>query len=347
MKRESNIELLRLILMLFIMIEHLNFYSQKPYMICYMDSISASEIGAPLFIKFFLLAITSCAVPCFILISGWFGINFKIKGILKIYLQCLFCETVSYFLFSIIGGHNICSNEIIGLLYFKNCNYWFLKGYLLLYIISPTINIIIGRLKKQYLNIISLMMIFPLIYFLFQGKQGGLVLFCILYFIGRCLHENLSGKGVLKKRLFWMGGYVVITLLLFSSAMFCLCNQNINMPFRIFSDFNPVIISSSICLLLYFISTNIRYNRNINFLAGSVFSAYILQENAYFGYQWLYPTLSTILNNISFTYSLILLLLFAILTLICGIIVDKVCKMAYIHILNLYDYLFKKATIEV
>ena len=51
---------------------------------------------------------------------------------------------------------------------------------------------------------------------------------------------------------------------------------------------NPFVVVAAIMLLLFFLSWSFQ-SKAINWLASSVFAAYLLQESIYWGHQWLYP----------------------------------------------------------
>lgn len=196
--RQSNIELLRLLCMLFVMVIHFNLYSHAPYMICYFEEGASTWADKWLLLaKHFIQSLTCVAVPCFILISGWFGIDFKIRGVLKLYLQCLFCEFLAYFAYILLSGQSIDFDEICNLFTFEDSNYWFLKGFLLLYLISPALNKIIDSLKDKWLVIATILLIAPSLYLNHIGKQGGLILFSIIYMIGRCLKRCEGRKWIM------------------------------------------------------------------------------------------------------------------------------------------------------
>jgi len=57
-----------------------------------IESKNQTNLFRP-FIFFFIEAVTYCAVPTFILISGWYGIHATKKGILKFLFQCFFSQS--------------------------------------------------------------------------------------------------------------------------------------------------------------------------------------------------------------------------------------------------------------
>lgn len=334
--------------MLFVMIIHFNLYSQEPYMICYFDSSTSMYANKGLLLaKHLIHSLTCVAVPCFILISGWFGINFKIRGVLKLYLQCIFCEALAYFAYILISGENIQSNTLINLFTFKDNNYWFLKGYFLLYLISPALNKIIDSLKDKWLVIFTILLIIPSFYLNHIGKQGGLMLFSIVYMIGRCLRRCSDNNWLLIKNgggKKWLAMYILGSLFIFILAVFKLF-LNINI-LDIYNEYNPLIILSAIGLLIFFLSLPIETNKIINKMSGSVFAAYIIQENHFFGYLLLYPSVGKILNNFNSITSMVLLFICSVSLLVICIFADILMKKAYNFVIRLYDIVYQQVTLD-
>lgn len=85
--RQSNMELLRVISMLFVMMIHADFYS-IPYSIPRWFVVEGADAG----------------VNCFVLISGYFGIHPKTKSFLSLLFQILFFIAVGNLIVHIGGG---------------------------------------------------------------------------------------------------------------------------------------------------------------------------------------------------------------------------------------------------
>ena len=128
-QRQSNIELLRILSMIFVMLIHVTYalsgkcYSQSDSLMCVI-----------------VQWITMICVDLFVLISGWFGIHFTIKGVGKLLFQTIFLALFA-FIICILSGH---AHFTIGGLW--HCTfgifstYWFVWAYILLVILSPVLN---------------------------------------------------------------------------------------------------------------------------------------------------------------------------------------------------------------
>jgi surface polysaccharide O-acyltransferase-like enzyme len=88
MKRESNIELLRIIAMILVVLVHCNYFSLGPVA---PEAIAAAPLDS--FVKAFAEQLCIICVNVFILISGWFGIRPSLKGVASFLYR--YCSTTS------------------------------------------------------------------------------------------------------------------------------------------------------------------------------------------------------------------------------------------------------------
>lgn len=91
-KRQSNIELLRIVSMLLVMLLHVG-YALTNHIHSQIDNILhvSSE------------AATIICVNVFVLISGWFGIKFSFKGIAKFLFQVIFLALLTFVVLVLLG----------------------------------------------------------------------------------------------------------------------------------------------------------------------------------------------------------------------------------------------------
>ena len=124
--RQSNIELLRIVSMSFILILHFTQWAIG------IDNMNPFLYQA-------LIILNNCGVNLFIMISGYFGIKWSINSFVKLAgliicfsLFCLFCGV---FIFDL----QFTAAKIIKYIFlpFTSTGYWFLQCYLGLYLIAP------------------------------------------------------------------------------------------------------------------------------------------------------------------------------------------------------------------
>lgn len=111
-QRESNIELLRLVVMAFIVLHHFIFHGLGQYRYLAFGEtplLSSSQISYALVADSFLIS----AVNVFILISGYFSIKFKASGFVKLFGIVSFFSVIGfcYYLYDngMMGGGRLSS----------------------------------------------------------------------------------------------------------------------------------------------------------------------------------------------------------------------------------------------
>lgn len=138
---------MRIILMMFIVMHHLtiNGYGLQSGLIG-KSTISISSSYAT-----FLAILNSLfviGVNVFFLISGYFGIHFKLNRLLKLISEVYFYSIVLNSLVVLFGFSRI-SLGYIRKIFFPFIDYWFIYAYVLLYILSPLINVGLERISER------------------------------------------------------------------------------------------------------------------------------------------------------------------------------------------------------
>lgn len=128
--------------MFFILWVHADFYS--------IGEPSCSDVlSKPLdsSLKIIFEAICISAVDVFVMISGWFGIHAKVKGVCAFLFQCLFF-TIGLFIMNIACDYTTLSVQgLLGCVMMTSSN-WFIKSYLFLYILSPILNAFVETVPR-------------------------------------------------------------------------------------------------------------------------------------------------------------------------------------------------------
>ncbi|MCR5215264.1 MAG: acyltransferase [Eubacterium sp.] len=205
-ERQSNIELLRIITALGVIILHYN----NPNIGGGFRNVSGN---ANMLIMAFFQAVFVCAVNLFILISGYFMRHSKKRDLLKpveLLSQLLIFEILFILIKELPSGKAISGETILG--YFRP-SYWFVFVYVALYLISPYINIMWDVLKEKDTKVLLIVMlgcfsIYPIIIDMasyistlemsgmgtvgLDGSQAGytIVNFVIMYLIGLYIRDK-------------------------------------------------------------------------------------------------------------------------------------------------------------
>lgn len=317
--RLSNIELLRIIAITMVVMLHFNAHCLHPGLLvsppteCSWFNIEGFAIES----------LCIAAVNVFVLISGYFSIKLSFRSVLNLYVRCLIIGLLTYLAYILITDSAISMSVLTGrLMAFTHNKWWFVISYLGLMTVSPILNAGCEKMnKKTFLSVIVLFSI-VIVYFGWWRYQeqtyGGysLIHFIYLYILARFIRLHVSKDFINRNRWLWFGLYLVISM----GLTF--------MPFKlsheVFTYDNPLVIASALCTLFFFLSIPL-HSKIINTAAASVFSAYLIQESPFFGHQWLYPAVKSLMSQCEHTTSI---LMFAILTLggvFCCIAVDYIC----------------------
>lgn len=288
-KREANFELLRIIAMIMVITIHATlgsgiFVATEKYEFNYAFSV-------------FLKSISTVAVNCYILLSGYFLCRSIIRAekIFTIYLQTLY-YSMFYFLlnlfFSLTDEYS--TGELLLHSLFPVSIYWFFMSYLMVLILSPFLNIIIQTMnRKQFVLLLSILFFVVCVvpscgYDLFHSYGfPKLLLFIELYFTGAFCRNYVMIKPENWKKPFRL-------LILFFSLTFLLHLINFitnkRYGFRLFKcEEYHFVLNYGIAVYLFLLFGCIRIHskwltNSILFLSPLTFGVYLFHENLYIRY---------------------------------------------------------------
>ncbi len=206
-ERDSNIELLRIIAMWMITVHHFLVNTGMHY--------SGIAGRAPLVDGYEVATIINglvyIGVNCFILISGYYGIRFKLRSLFNLWLICAFymvCSPIiGYYLYGtpFDVGQTI-HNAIFSFSYTSN---WFIICYVYLYFLAPLMNYARDAMnKRQYLYVLGLLTVLTLYFGFYRhemhwNEDGYTVAqFIYMYMVGGYIRkfvriEKVSWGGVM------------------------------------------------------------------------------------------------------------------------------------------------------
>lgn len=157
-KRLANIELLRILAMLMVvMLHYLGKGGLLPSINLRMDMTG--------YAAWILETLSIVAVNVYVLISGYFLVEseFKPGKILKLILQVLFYTiliTILAFSFGLIGKEELgFYNMIVQVFPFQLEQYWFMTAYLVLYILSPVLAMGAKTVSQKNLKIVTVVFV--------------------------------------------------------------------------------------------------------------------------------------------------------------------------------------------
>ncbi len=258
--RNSSIELLRIFTMASVLMGH---------------SFGHGAHGEVSYDGLFLL--WGVCINVFLLISGYYGINLRVKSFLNLTGMVLFYHLLSSVLNIVIfrGGVNV--NHLISafLPISHNYFYWFIACYLMLMLLSPLLNKGLQALSNGQLLFTMAVMIYINCISGWLFKNGlnsngfNTMQMIFMYVIGYGLHRfdaEKSGK-------MW--------LLLMAYAMLSVINMLITdyLPDRFGGYNNPFVVAKSVVVFCIFLRVHFQ-SKTVNRIAACVFPCYLLQDGA-------------------------------------------------------------------
>lgn len=280
-KRNLNLDVLRILAMLMIISLHTIVHSKLFY--------STSDMSIHI-LSLFLYYLVIIGVNIFVLISGYFLVDkeFSWKKFFRIAIEVWF-YSIFILLLSFIFNFNLSVKEILFSIFpITLKQYWFVPVYLLLYVISPYLNILIKYMnKKEHFTLLSLLIIIFTCYnaltHTFDSSQGfGIIWFIILYltsaYIKKYIPLNTSKKYKIKCSLICiLSAILMTTSYLIAFKVF---GRNIS---RLRSYDNVVVFIQSLCMFMIFRNLNIKFNQKISkgigLLSKATFGVYLIHDN--------------------------------------------------------------------
>lgn len=280
--RQSNIELLRIVAMLLVLVVHADYLS--------LGRPSSAEMAAfplPSLCRVFFQSLAIICVNVFVLISGWFQIRPSVKGGVNFLFQCLYMSVivmVGCFLFGIIKFEN--TKDLLKLLsqeiFFNYGGFWFIKAYLVLYILSPILNTFLRHAGKRTV-LVTLICFYvlqsvwsPLHHFKTGFYDAGYspLSFMGLYLLANTVRRYYSDYKM-KQACYFFFVPLILMVIITSLSYY----ENVNVPYDMFAYSNPLVVCESLGLLMIFACIRIKTNKMINWVSASAFGVYLFHIN--------------------------------------------------------------------
>ncbi|MEI3211242.1 acyltransferase [Suilimivivens sp.] len=271
-RRNSNLELLRIIAMYMIVFIHAN-----------LNLSTFCGGKSMIFFNGLVNGICNIGVTCFILISGYYGVQFKLKKLVK-----MECMMISYSLLEILLMYLVMPEQLQGaalleqlvksLLPFISRKYWFYSCYVCLMLLSGYIQKLIDALKQEEMKKLLILMIIlfgvlPTIFYfeLIPDNGKGLVQMIMVYMIGRYIRSyydrKLQGKAIIVFIGLWIINGISHELPIQIGGIYHhLCKDN-------------SITNLTMAVILFFIFKNWKFQSGIiNHLAKNIFAVFALNN---------------------------------------------------------------------
>ena len=326
-ERNTNIEFLRFILMLFILIWHIIVHGYK-----------LEEIGTHGFVyegsmvlSLFLSTLTLPATYCFIFISGYFGLTLRLKRLAELYVWCLIISVAQTLVQKYYLGDSIGVRDLWQSLFpITTGRWWFISAYFKLLLLSPFLNYGMEKLdsKKQVLSI-SLIYSISLFRMVIGKPNAGsdLMGLVFMYLLGRYFRQKGLWSAFKTKciYIFSFGCMFSVMLMIYYSSMI-FGHLNIQkLIFYCMGFANPFVILMAISMFFYVVQLRKSQIGVLNQLFSPCLFIYLITEGM--GGQ-IYKTLRQVIEFNFFVGGFCLFSL-AFLCLLVGLLIQRLTKFLF------------------
>lgn len=270
--RQSNFELYRIICIFLIVLMH-SFGSGMGTFNSYMG-ILVNVLG-------------NIGVTGFILLSGYFGINLKLKKLIKIDIMMIVWSFFGLAVMTLIPDSQGLTAQLTAkavikcFIPFASHSYWFISCYFALCILSPFINDYLGKISENthkkliiYAGFIYLLM--PTVFFFDQTGDGGkgIVNMVLAYIIGRYIGMYHRDEKIPTLRLWTIFICTVVVNYGLNFILYRITNSTACYYARDNSIFTML---QAVLLLLIFMQFKLS-SRFINLAAANIIAVYVLED---------------------------------------------------------------------
>lgn len=278
--RESNMELLRIVSILFVTIHHFLTHGASPSIFDASASLTVADS-----IALFLNGFVYIGVNCFLLISGYFGIKYKMKSLVNLLLICVFYSVAGYLVHLYIDHQTLGISVMKSIFFLKYCNWWFVKCYIGLWLLAPILNKAIAHFTQREYQLSLLMLTIASVYLgniqevaFFDGGGYSILHFTYIYMIGGYIKRHVRIDEIRSYR-----GLILLIFIISASIWggMSIAAHSYVMPYWQIPNYNNLFLMTASISFFCFFTTFVIRSKIINTIAMSAFPVYLAQEHIY------------------------------------------------------------------
>lgn len=320
--RQSGLELLRIVAMLFILVVHVDGAS-----LGFPDFRSVWSPGDWWRMTFEAVAITG--VNLFVLISGYFTIRLTLRRLVNYLIICVF---YAWGIFAVhcfaVPGYFSMARALRALAVFSHSDLWFIRDYLFLMLLAPLLNGGLEALRRVPAHLIWSVVSLLVINCWFGWWQEGqvnptgynlmqMVMMYVLGYFMRCLSVD---------RLPWWASAL---LWLTSTAAIVWMSASMP-PTRAFAYNQPFVIAAACAL--FALSAGLKFSSGVvNWIASSTFAVYLVHKDPYVWVAVVKPTVLSIAADVSGVLFFARCAAFVAVVFLTCVVIDKVRHLLHIR----------------
>lgn len=325
--RLSNIELLRIMSMVMVVIHHFICFGVGLFPMFHgLQPLAINSVGWCIADAFVIVG-----VNCFVLISGFFKIKLKWKSLLNIISICIFFRLCSVAIDSIFFKQPISFGD-----FFKYClfifeqrgtYFWFIRSYLLLLIIAPILNRAFDNTTRKFDFGVFFVLSFINVYLGFFRQNPintdgyNLSNFIYIYYIGHIISKyKIYNRLNIGK---WGICYVVFSISIGILAC-ALGHFSLKKGWLMYNYNSPLVLLSAFFLFNFFCKLNMS-SKIINKIGSSCLAVYLFHEQGEFR-EFIYGFISNVYNSDSLLIFMTKCLCVICLIFLVSIALDNIRK---------------------
>lgn len=353
-KRNSNIEMLRIIAMFMIIGHHYRVWS----------TAGGVDYSVNSFVGVLFNMGGKYGVDLFVIISSYFLVDskFKFNRIIRTWAQT-WSYSVFFLIVTLIFNASVVSGKTIlmSILPISYKNYWYVTAYIGLLIISPYLNILFRNVtKKQHLMLVliltSMYFLWPSILIKSNTYFSHLGMFITIYTIISYLKKHYKFK--LKTSTAICGSGTIYLLIFLGGCCFTYLGEVDPGKKEFweyckvsgFSEYSILLLISAILLFYAFASMPVRSNKIIDRISHTTFGIYLIHDNCFFReVLWgeLLRTKDYLYSSMYFVYSLIAIIVVFVISMCIEMLFEKlweICKIKNLleKVERKFDYIWSK-----
>lgn len=314
--RQSGIELLRIVAIVMVLVCHANARVLGLPSMTEVFSVPAPSIARMLF-----GAMAVYGVNIFVMISGWFGIHAKPKGLAKLLFEVFSLLWGIYAVFLLTGNATFNLHDIKVCLTLTD-EYWFVMAYVGLYIFSPMLNAFVEKASKRELQLLLVgFYVFQCYYCWASGTLDYFSGYSITFFFGLYLtarYFRLYPVRILSRH----GGLVYVASLAVVTTVSVVALVLVGNWARMLRYDNPLVIVGAIGLLNAF--SHLRFHsRLVNSLATACFAVYIIHFDPLV-FHYFAMAVKSIYNSTSGLVTVVAISVFLVAVFLACWLIDRV-----------------------
>lgn len=346
-QRKSNIELLRIVSMLLIIVFHY----------VYKGGFEFGELTINKFIVKTCWFFGELGVNLFVLITGYFSCKgkFKAKKLILLLLEVQFYHLFSSALGYLLGVGVKTDPKSLFLMFFPTlrCCNWYITIYVIIYILSPFLNRFINLMtKREYVRflivVLALWSVIPTVFGVFYNTTeiffnmaesllyyNRLIWFVIIYFVGAYLRfypikafDNIKNSLIFSAAVFGFMELSIIAIEMFGGFFAKLGTTE---PAYFWPPNSVPMFLLSVGVFNIFLKTDIPHNRLINRFASTTLGIYLLHDGILNEYLW-----GNVFKNASHQdspYLILHILGAAVIVFVAGAVIDMLRGLLEKHII--------------